>query len=118
MRSILGFVIGFVGAFWVVQRAAPRGLELVREWLLEPQQEGGPRGPMLADERIATWIRSEWNRLGLAAPTVDATAVDGIVYLRGRESDPVRLDTMIAVARSAPGAQDVVDEVKRGPTDS
>lgn len=78
------------------------------------RRPGGPS--LLPDEEVTTRVREEWERLGLVARIVDVTTVDGVVYLRGRENDPVRADTLVAVARFLPGVRDVADEIRRGPT--
>lgn len=67
----------------------------------------------MPDEQLTDWLRAEYRRLGVNASRVDITTVDGVVYLRGRETDSVQVDTLVSLARSAPGSRDVVDEIKR-----
>ena len=83
------------GARWVVER-------------LTPTQSG-----LLPDERLSLQIRSELERRGIWTPRLDVTTVDGAVFLRGRESDHVRAETIVSIAREVPGIIDVVDEIRR-----
>jgi osmotically-inducible protein OsmY len=97
--------------------AADAVLELARtavhgaRWvgsLLSVTQTGLP-----PDERISTQIRSELERRGIWTPRLDVTTVDGMVFLRGRESDSVRAETIVGIAREVQGVIDVVDEIRR-----
>jgi len=65
------------------------------------------------DERLTVQIRSELERRGIWSPRLDVTTVDGTVFLRGREADSVRAETIVGIARDVPGAIDVVDEIRR-----
>ncbi len=73
---------------------------------------GGGSG-LMPDEKITEQLHSELARQGRVSPRVDITTIDGVVYLRGRESDPVKADGIVAVAHDVPGVVDVIDEVKR-----
>ena len=66
------------------------------------------------DERVSLRIRGELERQGIWTPRLDVTTVDGTAYLRGREADPGRVETIVRVARSVPGVLGVVDEIRRG----
>ncbi len=77
-----------------------------------PAPLGGAAG-IMPDERLTDWLRAECRRLGVEASRIDITTVDGVVYLRGRETDAVLVDTLVSLARSAPNSRDVVDEVRR-----
>ncbi|MBM2810432.1 MAG: hypothetical protein HW416_1191 [Chloroflexi bacterium] len=68
---------------------------------------------LMPDERISLRIRSEMDRRGIWNPHLDVTTVDGTVYLRGRESDSARVDTIVSLVRQAPGVSEVVDEIRR-----
>ena len=65
------------------------------------------------DERVSAQVKTELERRGIWTPRLDVTTVDGMVFLRGRESDHVRAETIITIARDIPGAIDVVDEIRR-----
>ena len=62
----------------------------------------------MADERLTDWLRAECQRLGVDTSRINITTVDGVVYLRGRETDSALVDALVGAARSAPGAPDVV----------
>lgn len=121
MGPLFGFVLGLLGAFVGVRRALTRAPEAIDPAEPEPtQSDPGPgRTPghrssgIMPDEQLTDWLRAECRRLDVDVSRVDFTTVDGIVYLRGRETDPGLVDTLVSLARSAPGARDVVDEVKR-----
>ena len=83
------------GGRWVVDR-------------LTPTQSG-----LLPDERLSFQIRSELERRGIWTPRLDVTTVDGAVFLRGSESEHVRAETIVSIAREVPGIIDVVDEIRR-----
>ena len=120
MGSFLGFILGFAGAFTAVRRALT-GLPENKSEEVEAPARPAPsamqptvRGNgVMPDERLTDWLRAESQRLGISAAQIDITTVDGVVYLRGRETDSALMDTLVSVARSAPGARDVIDEVKR-----
>jgi|SRR4051794_35638439 len=65
------------------------------------------------DERLSQHIRTELEHRGIWSPRVDVTAVDGTVFLRGREADSIRADTIAGIARRVPGVVDVVDDIRR-----
>lgn len=65
------------------------------------------------DERVSLRIRGELERRGIWTPRLDVTTVDGTAYLRGREADPGRVETIVSVARTVPGVLGVVDEIRR-----
>lgn len=121
MGPFLGFLVGFFGALAAVRRASLRlreGPTPSTSSFTEAAADQAPVGArqrpgLMPDEQLTDWLRAEYRRLGVQAPFVDITTVDGVVFLRGRESDSVRVDTMVSVARSAPGFREVVDEVKR-----
>jgi hypothetical protein len=65
------------------------------------------------DERISAQIRAELERRGIWTPRLDVTTVDGTVFLRGRESDSIRAETIVGIVRDVVGVEDVVDEIRR-----
>jgi osmotically-inducible protein OsmY len=83
------------GARWIVNRLTPT------------------QGGLLPDERLSVHIRSELERRGIWTPRLDVSTVDGAVFLRGRENDHVRAETIVSIAREVPGVIDVVDEIRR-----
>ncbi|HEY3117358.1 MAG TPA: BON domain-containing protein [Chloroflexota bacterium] len=120
MGGWLGYIVGLIGAFAWVRRALTERTIAAASAPTEPAPEpvaasarrGGSNGVM-ADEQLTDWLRAECRRLGVDASRVDITTVDGVVYLRGRETDSPLVDTLVSLARSAPGSRDVIDEVKR-----
>jgi osmotically-inducible protein OsmY len=131
MGLVLGVVGGVVAALLLAPKrrtetgngnrpgtdAADAVLEVVRaavhaaQWVqarLTATQTG-----LQPDERISAQIRSELERRGIWTPRIDVTTVDGMVFLRGREGDSVRAETIVGIARDVPGALDVVDEIRR-----
>jgi hypothetical protein len=89
---------------------------------LDPAWVGGsaggswPRGEgsgLLPDEQITVKLKSDLQRRGNLGAHVDVTTIDGVVYLRGREPDPIKADDIVAAAYAVPGVRDVVDEVHR-----
>lgn len=69
---------------------------------------------LLPDERVTLRIRSELERHGIWTARLDVSTVDGVVYLRGRETEPARIETIVASIREVPGVVEVVDEIQRG----
>jgi osmotically-inducible protein OsmY len=90
-----------------VARAAAHAGQWVQNRLLETQLELPP------DERMSAQIRSELERRGIWTPRLDVTTVDGTVFLRGRESDSIRAETIVRIVREVAGVTDVVDEIRR-----
>ncbi|MPZ13308.1 MAG: BON domain-containing protein [Chloroflexi bacterium] len=90
------------------QAAVERAQAMWRGAGLAPTDSG-----LLPDERISARIQSELQRLGIGPRLLDITTVEGTVYLRGREADPARIDTIVATARGVPGVVSVVDEMRR-----
>jgi len=62
---------------------------------------------------VSLRIRGELERRGIWTPRLDVTTVDGTAFLRGREADPGRVETIVNVARTVPGVLGVVDEIRR-----
>jgi hypothetical protein len=91
-------------------RAAQRTLQLLWSYANRGQELTG----LPTDERAAMRIRAELERRGIWTPLLDVTLVDGTAYLRGREADPGRAETIVNVARTIPGVLAVVDEIRRG----
>ena len=92
----------------------PAGME--RIMFVNPEVESGFAWEHYVDwpdERISAHIRSELERRGIWTPRVDVTTVDGMVFLRGRESDSIRAETIVGIVRDVPGVIDVVDEIRR-----
>lgn len=136
MRTLLGFLIGFLGGLFGMSRARqdPRAARqrvedtmskglataggAIAAWI-EGRRASGPRAErsrtvsdsLLEDERVVERVQQEWRRLGLEA-LVDATVVDGKLYLRGRGPSSM-VDAMVATARAIPGVTEIVDEAKR-----
>jgi len=120
MGGWLGYVIGLIGAFVGVRRILTERSAVTASGTVEPAPRpvsvgatGGASKGVMADEQITDWLRTECRRLNVDTSRVDITTIDGVVYLRGRETDPALVDTLVSLARSAPGARDVIDEVKR-----
>ncbi len=90
-----------------IARAGAHALRWVSQKVTATQSDLQP------DERVSAQIRSELGRRGIWSPRVDVTTVDGMVFLRGREADSVRAETIVGIAREVPGAIDVVDEIRR-----
>lgn len=65
------------------------------------------------DERITLRIQEELERRGIWSRRLDCTTVDGTVFLRGREPDAARIETILATIRRVPGVVDIVDEIRR-----
>src|SRR5881396_1894006 len=114
MGSLLGFVLGLIGAFNGVRRALTERVQSTPGEPTEPAPgpiaAGAPRrrsNGVMADEQLTDWLRAECRRLNVDASRVDVTTVDGVVYLRGHETDSALVDTLVSLARSAPGARDV-----------
>jgi hypothetical protein len=134
VRALIGFGIGFFAARTgmrtrkrEVRQAVVRmgdsvaeGLETVIDrgpgWLEQLRarrpMSNRPEAGLLEDERIVDEVRQEWTRLGLRAPLIDATVVDGTLYLRGRAA-AATVDAMAASARGLPPVRDLVDEAQR-----
>jgi BON domain len=133
-RGLAGLVLGVVGGVVAAALLAPKRrtetadrrrpsteaadavLEVMRtavhaaRWV---QARLTPQAGLPPDERISAYIRSELEHRGIWTPRLDVTTVDGMVFLRGRESDTVRAETIVGIARDAPGVVDVVDEIRR-----
>jgi hypothetical protein len=89
--------------------AAVDGFERVRERIATTTESSG----LLPDERLTSRVRHEIEARGIWSSRLDITTVDGVVYLRGRETDPARVDTIVGIVDSVPGVLHVVDEVRR-----
>lgn len=72
-----------------------------------------PASGLLPDERLTLHVRSELEGRGIWTSRLDVTTVDGTVYLRGRETDPARVETIVAMVHEVPGVTEVVDEIHR-----
>ncbi|HZT09131.1 MAG TPA: BON domain-containing protein [Chloroflexota bacterium] len=68
---------------------------------------------LLPDEQITLRVKRELEQRGQVAPRVDVTTVDRVVYLRGKEPDPIRADAIVAIAHDVSGVADVIDEIRR-----
>jgi len=90
-----------------VARAAVHAMQWVQQRLTTTQTGLSP------DERVSAQIRTALERRGIWAPRLDVTTVDGTVFLRGRESDSIRAETIVGIVRNVPGVDDVVDEIRR-----
>ncbi|MBI4213504.1 MAG: BON domain-containing protein [Chloroflexi bacterium] len=117
MRTLFGFLIGF-GAGVIGIRRAKADLEASTDggqtgWRRRLRNLGktGTVDPG-GDEGIRDRVEAEWKRLGLIQPRVDATMIDGALYVRG-EARSSTADALVATARPIPGVQEVVDEIKR-----
>ena len=77
--------------------------------LMTPSDGSG----MLPDERITERVRNDLERRGIWQPRLDVTTIDGTVYLRGRETEPGRVETIVGAIRSVDGVAEVVDEVRK-----
>jgi hypothetical protein len=89
--------------------AAVEGYDWVRERATSLPGTSG----MLPDERLTSRIQQEVEARGLSAARLDITTVDGVVYLRGKEPDAARVETIVGIANNVPGVINVVDEVRR-----
>ena len=120
-QGLLGLAIGVAGGILAGVVLAPKrkpisegnlpaesGTGLAGDLL---SRLGGGRG-LLPDERITERLRSELERKG-SGSRVDVTTVDGIVYLRGKEPDPIKADEAVAAAYAISGVRDVIDEIRR-----
>lgn len=134
-RGLMGLVLGAAGGVVAAVLLAPKRrtetadprrpsteaadavLEVVRTGVHAAQWVAArltaTRTGLPPDERVSAQIRSELERRGIWTPRIDVTTVDGMVFLRGRESDSVRAETIVGIAREVPGAIDVVDEIRR-----
>jgi osmotically-inducible protein OsmY len=88
---------------------AAEGGRSVLGWVSSVQPSSG----LLPDERLTLRIRSELEDRGIWTTRLDVTTVDGTVYLRGREPDPARVDTIVGMVRAVPGVTEVIDEIHR-----
>lgn len=95
-------------AVLAVARFAAHAVQWMRE-RFTPGETGLP-----PDERVSAQIRSELERRGIWTPRLDVTTVDGTVFLRGRESDSIRVETILSIVREVVGAENVMDEIRRG----
>lgn len=68
---------------------------------------------LLPDERLTARVRQEIEARGIWSSHLDITTVDGVVYVRGRDVDPARVDTILGIIEGVPGVLNVVDEVRR-----
>jgi osmotically-inducible protein OsmY len=89
--------------------AAVEGYERVRERVTTATESSG----LMPDERLTGRVQDELEARGVWSRRLDVTTVDGVVYLRGRELDTARADTIVNIAERMPGVQSVVDEIKR-----
>jgi osmotically-inducible protein OsmY len=89
--------------------AAVDGVERMRERIAATTEASG----MLPDERLTSRIRNEIESRGIWTSRVDITTVDGVVYLRGREADNSRVETIVGIVEAVPGVVSVVDEIRR-----
>jgi osmotically-inducible protein OsmY len=92
-----------------VLEAAVEGFERVRERIAATAESSG----LLPDERLTSRIKGEIESRGIWTSRLDITTVDGVVYLRGREADATRVDTIVGIIEETPGVLNVVDEVHR-----
>ncbi len=89
--------------------ATVESYERVRERISATTEPSG----VMPDERLTARIRDDLEARGLWSPRLDVTTVDGVVYLRGREAEGSRVDTMVGIVERVPGVLSVVDEIKR-----
>ncbi len=89
--------------------ASVEGYERVLERIAAATESTG----MMPDERVTARIHDELEARGIRSSRLDVTTVDGVVYLRGREPDGARIDTIVGIAEQVPGVTSVVDEIKR-----
>ena len=68
---------------------------------------------LLPDERLTLRVRSDLERRAIWGPWLNLTTIDGAVYVRGRETDPTRAETVLRAVREVPGVVEVVDELRR-----
>jgi hypothetical protein len=105
LRGLIGFLIGF-GA----------GLAGLRKLGSAPAATGRLDVPHaevpLKDEIVLERLQAEWRRLGLLQPTVGASVIDGVVYLRGQARGSAA-DALVAIARPFPGVIQIKDEMTR-----
>lgn len=81
--------------------------------LSDAMRAPGDVSGLLPDERITLRVRTELERRGVGSPRANITTIDGTVYVRGREPQPMRADLMLQAIREVPGVVQVVDELKR-----
>jgi osmotically-inducible protein OsmY len=97
LDTVLDFAEGSVGAIQsAARRAGVAGGEGIQE-----------------DERVTLRVRDELQDFALWNHRLDVTTVDGVVYLRGRESDTARADAIVRVVQGIDGVHEVVDEIRR-----
>ena len=135
-EGLLGLIVGVVGGVAAAVLLAPRrqrgaatsdtgkpasdtvldlgertieGVQSLWRGISQAQSRSG----LMPDERISLRIKSEMDRRGIWNPRLDVTTVDGTVYLRGREADGARVETIVSLAREVPGVADVIDEIRR-----
>jgi osmotically-inducible protein OsmY len=93
---------------------ASRAAQRTLQWIWSYASRSRDLTDIAPDERAALRIRAELERRGIWAPRLDVTLIDGTAYLRGREADPGRAETIVNVAHTVPGVFHVVDEIRRG----
>lgn len=74
---------------------------------------GGRASGLLPDERVTLRVQSDLERQGIWNPAMNITTIDGTVYVRGREADAARADTVLRAVREVPGVVEVIDELRR-----
>jgi hypothetical protein len=119
-QGLLGLAIGVAGGVVAGIILGPKR-KPVSEGNVPGEAGGGFGGDLLSrigsgrglmpDERITERLRAELERQ--SGSRLDVTTVDGVVYLRGKEPDPIKADEAVAAAYSISGVRDVIDEIRR-----
>jgi hypothetical protein len=120
-QGLLGLAIGVAGGILAGVVLAPKR-KPVSDGSIPGEAGGGFGGDVLSrlgagrgllpDERITERLRADLERQGTGS-RIDVTTVDGVVYLRGREPDPIKADEAVAAAYAIAGVRDVIDEIRR-----
>jgi hypothetical protein len=120
-QGLLGLAIGVAGGILAGVVLAPKR-KPISDGNIPGEGGGGFSGPFLSrigggrgllpDEQITERLRSDLLRQGTGS-RIDVTTVDGVVYLRGKEPDPIKADEAVAAAYAISGVRDVIDEIRR-----
>ncbi len=98
---VLGTLLGFALGCFVAPMAGGRALSRLAE---EPR--------MLPDERLTRRMWERMRQRGIDNPHIDVTTVDRVMYLRGRARDASEVATVVDLAETMPGVEQVVNELK------
>lgn len=89
-----------------------RGILDCTQAVLRNMRVGDRASGLMPDERLTIRVQSELERRGIWTTAINVTTIDGSVYVRGRETDPARAETVLRAVHEVPGVVEVIDELR------